>query len=360
MIFKLDKYYNYTRYKYVFIDGIMSLNKVNKETFLKEFGISYNSFRVEKSRNIVNNDNADRLLKYYNFNPIQLDKKSKYERTINRVYYSIYFEEYNLVNDYIKELNNYIEENNFLKPIFVLFKIFIMKKYNNIVENNDLDYILRFRNYFVDEIELIYEFILVTFKYKKEVILQKLAVKYKYLKWLYLQAMIELTNIKEDINKAYFYYKELETIFKNNMNIERLMNTWERLGFIYNSLKEYDKSITISSIVINYIYSIKNTYLIVKVLLNYLFSKFMLGEYDDIIELYDNDFFDINNLNFQSAIICILASTINNKQDKAKRIIDKFKNDRYVSLILDYLHTNNNKWELVIEALYYEKKFKNL
>ena len=349
MIFKLDKYYNLTRYKYVYADTLMTMNKVDKPSFLHSLGIDYDVFRVEKARDKVNNLNVNKILEHYQINPIIDTNKSKYEKCINNMYYAIYFKEADNINKYIDELNIYIAENNYLKPLFVLFKTYGNMNIDNSIDdiryiiNNDLDYINNFRkNYYIDEFELIYEAVLIPFKEDKDLTkISNLGLKYEKLNWIHLVTKGAILYMSQKDNDAYRCYQALEKEFESTRNVERLMSIHSNMCFIHNSLGDYQESVKLTSKTIEYIYTSKKSIWVDNILMHYLFSNFMLGRYDDIIKLYSEEIFDISRLNWVTASICILASFLNKELNKASEIIDLFRNDEYVAIVLNYIKTGN-------------------
>ena len=349
MIFKLDKYYSLTKYKYVYADVLMNIQTIDKVSFLENFKIDYDVFRVEKSRNKVNNSNVDKLFDYFGVNPILTSNKSKYEKCINNMYYAIYFREANNIHNYIEELNIYIVENNYLKPLFILFKIYgnmnLDGTYDEIHSKvrEDLKYIVNFKkNYFIDEFEMIYEAILIGLRYETNIKkIANLGLKYPKLNWIHLFTKGSILYMAGQDNDAYRCYKVLEKEFESTRNIERLMIIHSNMCFIHNSLGDYQESINLSKKTIEYIYSSKRSIWVDNILMHYLFSNFMLDRYDDIINLYSEEIFDLSRLNWLTASICILASFLNNELAKADSIINIFKNDEYVNVVLEYLKTNN-------------------
>lgn len=349
MIIKLDKYFNMTKYKYVFADILMTINKVDKPSFLHSLGIDYDVFRVEKTRDKVNNMNVNIILEYFKINPILGSNKLKYEKCINNMYYAFYFKETDNIYKYIDELNGYITENNCLKPIFTLFKIYgninIDKSIDDIkyIINSDLDYILKFRkNYFVDEFEFFYEAILISFEKNKNLTkIMNLGLKYPKLNWIYLVTKGTISYMLQNDNDAYRCYQALEKEFESTGNVERLMIARSNLCFINNSLGEYQESVKLAEKTIEYIYTSKKSIWVDNILMHYLFSNFMLDRFNIIIKLYSEEIFELSRLNWVTATICILASFLNKELNKASKIIDSFKHNEYVSLVLEYIETGD-------------------
>ena len=350
MMFKLDDYFNKTRMKYIVADWLMNNATIKDKTkFLSNFGISYNTFRVEKSRDRVKNDNADRILEYFGFNELDNSKKLIYEKTINKMYYGVYFREYEKIKEYILLLDEFIAENNYLKPLFVLFKIFgkmnIGIDINEINELTllDVEYINHFKkNYFINEYKMIFEAINHTIKREDNINkLSSLVQDYPELKWLYLSFVGSIHYMNENDHDALRIYRELVSILKLHKNSERLMIAYVNMCFSINRLKSYNECIELTKDCLSNIYSSKNGIWIKNLLMHYLFASYMIERYDDVVECYSNILFKIEKLNWVSASICVLSAFKLNKLDGVQFIIDNFKEDENFKLIMKYIQTND-------------------
>lgn len=351
-MFRLDKYFDTTKIKYIFANHLMDENGVTDKTvFLKNFGICYDTFRVEKSRERVRNDSVDRILDFYKISSLKLAKKSEYEYIINKLYYSIYFKEIECIKTLLETINKYINENNILKPIFVLFKIFA---YMNIGENfseikeltyKDYDYVKSFKKgYFIGEFEIIFEAIRHGLENKDNLVkLNILADAFPNLKWLYLTSIGSIYYLNRQDEKALNIYMELVEEFKELKNLERLMITYSNMCFIYNKLKRYTKSIEISNQSLEYVYSQNNSIWIKYMIMHYFFANFMLEKYNVIVDFVSNDMFDKNLLNWVSASICLLAAAFIKEDDKVQTIKENFSGNENIKLILTYLKTKDTK-----------------
>jgi hypothetical protein len=113
---------------------------------------------------------------------------------------------------------------------------------------NDLDYLAKFKkNYFIDEYELIYEFILISFKRKSSLInLANLGIKYEKLNWIYLSIKGSLQYLSENDNDVLRCCQILEEEFEEQHNVERLMITRSNICFAYNALDDYNKAYKLS------------------------------------------------------------------------------------------------------------------
>lgn len=356
MIFKLDKYFNTSRMKYIFIDSLMTKDKIIKEVFLKGLGISYNSFRVEKSKEKVSNDTAERLFQYYKIAPVNPKDKAEYEKCLNAVYYAIYFKERDKICDGISFLNSYIEAGNYLKPLFILFRIY---GYMNIGSSastiwqdlkNDLDYIAKIKkDYFIEEFRMIYEAVLYSFKLQSDLTdLRNLAIDYPKLKWIYLSAVGTVYYLKQEDEKALRCYQQLSLEFQHTKNSERQMIVHSNLCFIYNSLQEYAVSLKLAEEVLEYIYSSKDTVWISNMTMHYLFAEFMLSRYEEILVFSTDNLLDKSRLNWVSEIICILAAYLGKRQRLTKELLEGFRENRYFPVLSQYISTGNKE---VLSAL---------
>lgn len=352
MIFKLDAYYNSTRRKYVFVDYLMEMNKkVDKEEFLNHFNIWYNTFRVEKTRERVKNTKINAVLEYFNINLLQDDSKNKYEKCINELYYAIYFKEIERIKICVKTLDEYINENNYLKPLFIMFKIYGYMNYGKDIDEikmliyDDINYIINFKkNYFVNEYEMIFEAIKHGIYEEDNLLkLNKLANDYPSLKWIYLSAVGTSYYFKKEDEKVIAIYEELVEDFRFHNNNERLMMAYSNICFSYNKLKRFNKCIEVTHRCLTTIYSEQKSIWIDNVLMHYLYANFSIGKNEEIVKTFTNPLFNSDRLFWVTAFICILAADKTNQMSKAQFIIDKFSDDNNIMLLLDYIKTKKIK-----------------
>lgn len=364
MIFDLKNYVNTSKRKYVFINELLNTLNVKKESILKELGISYDSFRVWKHRDNVNNDNINILLKYFNVNDVNYQQMKQYEKLINEIYYAIYFVDETTTSKLLVQINKCIDDNNFLKPLFILLRVcakVVFKFHDNNpdgIVKADLDYLYKFKKcYFVDSFSIVYECIMYYFQYENDKTkLNNLAIEYPKLKWIYLTTAGSLAYLNNDDNKALRCYLELTDGFELYKNNERLMIVYSNTSLIYNLLEEYLMSISVTSKCLEYIYFSKNLLWIKNILMHYLYSNYMLKKYDVIIDLITQDIVDIKKINWVSAVICILSASNINRLADVKKVIDQFNDDLNVKLIMSYLKTKNTNELLNIRKTEYIKR----
>ena len=348
MIFKLDDFFYSSKRKYVYADYILNINNIDKEQFLKKLGIAYSSFRTEKSRNNVHNDNIDRILDTLGINKIDVLKKVELELLLKNFYYAIYYKEKDKINSYIEIINNYIKENNILKPVFIMFKIwgnisldYPKEKIDELIDE-DLKFISYFKKgYFDGSLKLIYYSLLYAFNYDirfEEV--SSLAVD-NDLKWMYLVSVGSRFYFERRDNEALNYYFEALMEFKLHNNSERYMSVLANIAFSHNILKNYTMSLKIISESLEYIHSSKNSKWIKNILMHYLYSNYMLSRYNEIINFYKNEIHNFKRLNWVSAAILILSAYKISRISEISSLIEEFKDDDNISLLLKYIKDNN-------------------
>ncbi len=112
--------------------------------------IPSSTYRKSRKDNAIKNDNHLIILKYFGISE-KLGKLEEYEQVINELFSNIYYKNNQLIEKYSKILEGYIEENNYLKPIFTLFSILVkivtLKETKKIYDGikDDIDYLCFFQ-----------------------------------------------------------------------------------------------------------------------------------------------------------------------------------------------------------------------
>lgn len=365
----LEKYIISTRAYYKFFDGL--LHKEKKETkkniseLLKNLGINDSTYRRERIMENVSNLTLRILLNHFKYNDICSEKIKKYEVCIQKIYYNTYFWLTNEIEKYLIEIENYIDEDNYLKPLFILFKIFGNMILSSEVEKikmkllNEINYLLLFDStYFIDEFELIYISVMFYFGYDRGINkINKLISKYNKLSWVYYNILGSKSYLRKEYTEALINYNKALEIYKYSNNVERIMATISNIGGIYNNLNQYNFCIDILKDAIDYRNSDKFTLWIKYIIQHYIHALLMLKEYQMIVNFFQEKTFEIYKLNSPAAVDCILASYMIGQYDKSKQIIEQFKEDKNVKIICEYIKTNRYE---VLEGLKEIKQFNDL
>ena len=110
MKLSLEEYFNKLKY-YDFFDELFYYEKNNKDDIISKSGINYSSYRVLKSRNLIDDNIITKLSAYFKTNIIDLSKKREYEILISRIYYEGYYKQKNSLKVLLDKLEYYINES---------------------------------------------------------------------------------------------------------------------------------------------------------------------------------------------------------------------------------------------------------
>lgn len=121
----LDDYFHSTKYALHYFDLQIKKLEITKEALLKELDIPYTSYRrsrVEPTN--IGKQIISKLEKYFQMNPLKRERQEEYEETLSRVLNRFYYRGESL-NEFEPVLEEFIKENNYLKPIFQLFALLV-------------------------------------------------------------------------------------------------------------------------------------------------------------------------------------------------------------------------------------------
>ena len=352
-VFKLDKYFNQTQVYFNFFDGLFLLEEESKQQILEKLRIPSSSYRTQRLKEKTSKYNINILLKYFKYNEIKSGQITEYEVLFSRIYYCCYFKQKDRLIEQLQCLNSKIVENNILKPLLILFRVFIYTNLENrdsltkkLVEN-DIEYLKLFYNkkYFKDDFEYLYLVILYYFDIldvKALKYIDNLSISYPKLSWLYYFYKASKAYLKEDDATALINYEYVLNEFKITNNLERYLLTATNVAYLYNILGQYHLSYNITSQVIEYVFSEINAQnRIENMLLHYLFSNLMLGRYEEIINFVDIVIFDYRYLNDLSAIICVIAADKIGKIDRFDQLLNMTFEDKNFEIIKHYLKSKD-------------------
>lgn len=356
MLFKLDKYISDKLIKYEFFNALLHDEKRRTKVLITDIllslDISDSSYRRELSTKKASGFTITRLLKHFNYNYVDASKQETYEFCLQKIYYNSYFRLVDKLNDYLEMLDLYIVDNNYLKPIFYLFKVFgyIHSSYPidmlKVRLSTELDYLLLFKDteYFKDEFELLYLSILYYFKLEKDSNkIARLVSRYSEISWLYNNIKGSFEYTQQHFDVALYYYNKVHRICLEANNMDRANATVVNIACCHNNLEQYDLSLDFLKNVQGYMYTDKYSTWITFLIQHYIHALFMIEEYESILKIYQSKLFDIKKLSSPAAVECILASDILNKKDEAQNIIEMFTDDHNVKIICEFLSSKDKQ-----------------
>ena len=314
----------------------------------------YSTYRTNKRKENSSREHIDILLNHFGYNDINNNDKDRYEILLTRLYYTIYYKQLNDLLILQKELEKYIQENNYLKPIFVLFKMLcvINHDYNigNVVHNykEELKYLSGFINdYFIGELKLLNLLVLFFLDYNVDTNeMENLVYEHPQFSWFYNHMMGSHYYKNGNDIKAYMYYNESLRYYQTDENVERKLRTISNVSYTLNLENMFVASLDKTKNVIDYIYGQKNDKWIDYITQHYLYSLFMLKRYEDITSFLDVKVLDYNKLNNVSSIICLLATYYNNKLYKSKRLVEDKRDNKNLQIVYRFINGECDAEEL--------------
>lgn len=260
-LINLDNYFNSTKYYFYFFDSLFKIENKTKKEILELLNIPDSTYRTNRLMNFVKNDNISILLNFFRYNKLA-HPKAVYEDCLNNILNYLY---YNNAVELDKEsirLNEFIIDNNYLKPIFILFKIVVQIITRISIDKIDLNYLCLFNlDYFDSAIKLLR---CATLKYfSRYNNLEVLSLEYlnnPNFKWFcsYILAIGELK--KKGYYSAIFFFNQCILSAKDDFNIDRALEAIDYIVDIYIKCKKYEACILFLQQYINKIKFINNKY----------------------------------------------------------------------------------------------------
>jgi len=372
-ILELNKYYYTNSYLYYLFDSLIysekSKAKTSKKEFLFSIGISYSSYRREKSSGIASNMTMKTLTTYFKINNIEAIDKNKYETIINRLYYNSYYKNLNLISKYLVEIQEFIDRNNYLRPLFVLFKVFGYLNMNCSIDylktklSNEINYLKQISSsYFYDQYEVLYLSIVEFLGLKiNSIKLDKLLNKYDDLNWMVYTLKASNFYIEKRFSCALSFLQKALTIYNNDNNIVRSNIIIANIAAIYNIKHDYISTLKFLDGILKYVYSDENAVWISNILQHYIHALFMLNKYHEIIQILLSSILDLSKANSLSLVELIL--TIRHKGNEL--LFEKYKllfyNDPNVQVILEFIETKEKSVLLKLEnTIYFNQIIKKI
>lgn len=312
----LKAYLNLTQKYYYFFDGFIKMNKLKKIDVLNENGISFSSYKYSRGIDIASNNNHLLLLKYFKISRINDNYVEYAEKILTDIYFSIYYKRDYLYDSHMNTINKLINDNNYLKPIFVVFKVLLVmnsdKAYDTICEliDEDMKYLSFIPiNYFYNELKYYYELILLYVKKINNITFDFTAeAKNHNILWMYYHIKGTFYYTNNDYAKSLVYFQHLCEIYKKDYNLIRSIICKNNILQIYNLLGLYDFTIDEAIPIIDYLIYQTDKKQFTMYSIRHLFAAYVCSEkYNDLI-IYYNKFINDNSLIAGTASICLLIA----------------------------------------------------
>lgn len=240
---KLEQYKENKQYLLLF-DILIKQVANNKDIFLEDLNITPSSYRRAKQTEQVIGDNIVHILcDYFDIKKPSVLEIDKYEMFINKIYYEYY---YNLNNNSIYilgKLDELINENNLMYPIFLLFKLlFTLINDNNqsiIINENEYLYeqVIKYKSFYNDELQDVLNHVEILFdkefQNKKIYLDNKNGITYSVVSSKYLQANKYIESL--------YYAQKAKEIFINDENYKRVAYINFNIMSCYCNLNNFEK-----------------------------------------------------------------------------------------------------------------------
>ncbi len=355
--YNLKDYYEKTYYNLILFDALFKKEGKNKEVILDELGIVASTYRKARQKEQrIGHEIVNKLNAYFGLNNIDPKKIPLYEALLSRIMTELNFKTENVLDDEKKLLAECINDNNVLKPIFIMFDI-LMKISNSklgiakLVELTKDDYQLvkSHEKLYTDELMMVYLMIQCFFESSSKIDFNKIdemLSKNPYAKGMIYYLASSRYFIDGDYNNSLIYAKFGEEIYIKEHNINRLLAIQNNICNLYFLLGKYrlvvDKAEECASAMLCYK---KNTPLFLHFKAIYYSSLFKNNNLDEI-DFVLNEFSKSDHIDY--LFFALLAFR---KKDKKtlKNVIKEYNSNGYekrheaYKLILNLMNTLDGK-----------------
>lgn len=285
--------------------------------------------------------------RYYNdllgpeiVNSLNLKKIEEYEAIINKVYFGVYYQNVVLYSSYSSELDKRIKENNCLKPIFILFKLFyLIERLNDRKRiNKEWEGIVLYLNtvpeaYFEKPYQSLYLLIrhYLNFESITQFNLHQLAPETL---WKYYDIAGQEAYKNNRYTEALLYYQRAENLYLDDSNINRYSTSQNFISELFILTGKYLLAYKTMTPIFRYCF-IADADLPHKkqIAQNYLMALFMLGRYEEVLAIKRN-YIDDYKMSVTSEIILLFS----------------YKRLKYKKEEVEYIRNENTR--LVFEMLF--------
>lgn len=368
-IFKLDNYYKVTKRYYYFFDGMFKLKNESKMDVLRSLNLPSSTYRLNRKSDYIKNKNHLPLLKYFGISNRML-KQEACEDLLSRAYSVLYYKQEEEYESIKNSLEKCIEKNNYLKPIFLLFKVLFLiitnREIKSILEiiKEDVLFLANFpEEYFDNEFKVINAIILhFSGIYQHGLKSRMLNSNYPYLSWLYYHLYGSNYFYNREYSNALIFYDNALKLYKEDLNIKRQLECQMNIGAMYNYLGEYSIAIQkLEPLVEHSIFQTDNFPLKCYSIMHYVISLMETNQFHSILRIIRN--INIKYVNDITSMVGIIASFIEKvkKEELLEALKFKTEQSKDVKIVFEYLYHSTPAPKDFIEdnSYYYMRLIKN-
>ena len=373
--YNLDEFFTSAKKYYYFIDGMFKYKDILKKQLLVDLMIPESTYRANRSNDNFANKNHLKLFKHFRVNVAKKEYQTDYELLLTKIFINVYYRRFSEIVNVMDFLETCIQQNNHLKPIFVLFRTFIICNdyitFEQITERTkeDFHYLSCFpKEYYGKQFYKMYEILKFFIDSKKtnpldinnsEITHELLGIYYGILANKYRE--------NNKIGESILYNQLALKQFQKDFNITRMTTTASNIGYLCNHIFEFDLSILNLEPFVEYISYQKNSNELDKfnriIIFQYLYALFMSKKFDKIIRIFE--IAEIKKEMLTETSICILLFTLKHLKINYIQYEDyfDFNNNLKAKIIFDYLFNkkklSNDEKNLILKMNYVKTIIEN-
>jgi hypothetical protein len=242
--------YKLTKYSFELFEILLKESINTKEAILNDLKIVYSTYRKCKHKEQeAGVEIVKRLNEYFNINALDYDRINYYERLLSRTIEKIYYRDKSVYLIEVKELEECINENNVLKTVFQLFKLYInmtdvTKNRSYIVDYLKQDYlnIKKYKDVLSNEILAIYNLVETFYEPLENINLNQIDIvcdEYPYIKGLLYPILSTKYYVVENYDRSLIYALKAKEVYERECNINRLLTIKCNISNLYLILEKY-------------------------------------------------------------------------------------------------------------------------
>lgn len=217
----------------------------NKDEFLLQQNISPTSYRRAKtSEQKVGLDIVMKLSEYFGFRLTSKEEIRRIDKICKKIYSELYYKIFDKFDCYIKIVDEELEKNHLLFPIFKLFKLFLnlnstQEREKVIYENLKLfNEVKEYECFYTEELKEL--FVAIKIVFLESIPNRVLMGDYK--DGLIYYSIASRMNREKKYLESLYFAKKAERIFLKENNFFRIFYLNNIISFNYNALENYQKS----------------------------------------------------------------------------------------------------------------------
>ncbi len=335
---------------------------INKDNFLKDIGISPNTYRRSKFKEHAKCiEIVEILTKYFGLVETNIELIEFLEGFINAVYFDMYYKVYTDYDYYMKKIDELLSYNYTIYPVLKLIKLFLIINsrsytYDTLDKNNELyKEVKKYKIFYNDDLTQIFNLLYLTFdKDSKEYIMTgNFTDGFAYS----ICSFISWKN-KRYINSLY-YAETAKNILSKESNFRRIIYLNFTIMSCYNYTHNYRACYRLATEQLRSLNSFDNIEFEKEIVLKHLLVAMLgLGMYESIVDrIKGNESYSLTEL------VCYLVAKSKISMDEYERFFkENIKlenygefNRKFLSTLNEYIISRDKKILLNLEKYEFVK-----